>query len=154
MYAGQVEMDRRPGRIGFMSRQRRESCWQFANRMEREGVEGRFCPAPVTRVQCANASSGTARPKTLVPLATNSLQKDHRIVPLVRQDARRGSPPLWTGSHEAYGPPAPLRSCLSLLSVLSGSARLHPTLPYAPAGLSRWAERYDGQGNLHFEHAA
>jgi hypothetical protein len=27
-------------------------------------------------------------------------------------------------------------------------------LPQATAGQSRWAERYDGKGNLHFEHAA
>lgn len=154
LYAGQVESDRRPGRIGFMSRQRRDTRRQLAGSTYREGVRGLLCPVPLTQVPRAASGGPTARPRCSVQLATDSLHKHHRFVPLVRQDIRRGRPPLWTSHRGNSGTPAPHRCSPSLLSVLSGSARLHSSLPQAPAGLSRWAERHDGKGNLHFKHAA
>ena len=168
IYAGQVPMDRRPGRIGFMSTQRRENriaqataicCWGFRCRWRsgsrhREGAVGRLCPAPVTRSGQAHAIGLTARPKDSAALVTDSLHKDHPIVRLVRQDVCSGTKPLWKCRSTQAGPPAAHRYPLSLLSLLSGNAFLHVTLPQAPAGIRRWAERYDGKRDLHFKHAA
>jgi hypothetical protein len=102
-FAGSVQMDRSPGRIGFMSTQRRENRWQ------RTGCTGGGAPGrhllplgdgraepsqasgSVMQLGCANASGGTAPPGFLAwfhlsdentsPvasawLATNSLQWD------------------------------------------------------------------------------
>lgn len=137
-----------------MSTQRREAHWQRIGCGSRAGLLERFGSAPVTRFSRATASGRTARPDTSAKAATNSLLKDHPLVWLVRKDARHGSPPLWTGRHENAGPPAEDRSSRSLLSVLSGFARLHLPLPQAPAALSRRAERYDGKRDLHFLNAA
>jgi hypothetical protein len=137
-----------------MSTQRREAHWQRIGCGSRAGLLERFCSAPVTRFSRASASGRTARPDTPATAATNSLLKDPPLVRLVRLDARRGSPPLWTNRHENAGPPAVDRSSRSLLSVLSGFARLHPALPQAPAAFSRRAERYDGKRDMHFLNAA
>jgi len=147
-------MDRRPGRIECMSSQRRESRWQRNECANREGADGRRSPAPVTRFHRATASDGTARPDNSALLVTNSLQKDLRVSRIVSEDS--GS---WLG---IPGPAVstcctlaePARSSLLPISFLSGSARIQVTLPQAPAGTRRWAERYDGKGNLYFKHAA
>ena len=108
-YAGQVAMDRKPGRIGFMSTQRRENrstpatetCrrgpryrWRRTSCTRRSEVSGIFSPSPVARCTCSIASGRTASvshpsdqdlsPGTPVRLATNSLQSDYRIVQLVQ----------------------------------------------------------------------
>ena len=67
---------------------------------------------------------------------------------------RRGSPPLRASRNAASGIPVSPRSSLPPIPFLSGLARLHLTLPHAPAGSSRRAERHDGKGNLYFVHAA
>jgi len=103
-FAGSVQMDRSPGRIGFMSTQRRENRWQRTSctggevpsrhRMpiggERAGSIMVMVPGPITQLE-ANASGGTAPPGfpawfhfndrflslgAPVWLATNSLQWD------------------------------------------------------------------------------
>jgi hypothetical protein len=101
--------------------------------------------APFARIDHAIANRKTAPPERFTTpmawVATNSLQKDNLSVRLVRH----GYSPLGSTAY---------RSSLSPISILPGSAHLHPTLPQAPAGYRRWAERYDGKRNLHFEHAA
>ena len=153
-------MDRRPGRIEHMSTQRRESrstqatktcCrgsrnyWQRTDCTDREGADGLFSLAPVTRSNRAYASAITAPPFTTANSATKSLQKDPRFTQLVCHD----SPPLWTSRRrQAY------RYSLPPISILSGSVRFHLASPQVPAKIDCWAERYDGQGNLYFKHAA
>jgi hypothetical protein len=92
-------------------------------------------------------------PGTPVRLATISLQSDYRIVQLVLQELRRGSPPFWAGLGEGSGTPANHGSSLPHISSLSSLARLYRIPPRVPAGRRRWAERYDGQGNLYLQHA-
>ena len=153
-------MDRRPGRIEHMSTQRRESSstqaaktrcrgsrdyWQSTDCTDREGADGLVSLAPVTRVSRAYASAITARPFSTADLATKSLQKDPRFTPPVCHD----SPPQGTNRRrQAY------RYSVPPISILSGSMRFHLASPQAPAKNDCWAERYDGQGNLHFKHAA
>jgi hypothetical protein len=155
-----------------MSTQRRESRWQGC--MGRAGVSGNSFLAPVAR--SCNASGGTAPTYLSSWLATNSLQLEYRIVQLVQlawlvqlvvlvplvqhvqfvlgivQDKRRGSPPL--GGRKAVCTSAIFASSLSHIPLPSGLSRLHPSLPQAPAGRRRWAERYDGKRDLHLQHAA
>jgi hypothetical protein len=165
-FAGQVRMDRRPGRIGFMSTQRRENRWRRTSCTE--CVEKAF-PGSIARRGCTDVSGGTAPPgitawfhpsdEDLSPgapewLATNSLQMGFRIVQLVLQDLRHGSPPFGAGSGEATSTPATHGIPLPRISFPSAPAPLHPTLPRVPAGRRRWAERYDGKRNLHFQYAA
>lgn len=102
-------------------------------------------PAPFARVVNTHAGGETASPWRLATpqakVATNSLQKETHLARLVRQ----GHPFTGSTAH---------RSRLSPSSILSGSARVHPTLPQDPAANGRRAERHDGKGNLHFKHAA
>jgi hypothetical protein len=109
-FAGQVRMDHAPGRIGFMSTQRRENRWQrtsctesgslawhmLPDGVQRAGPNGKSFPGSFARQDCAIANGGTAPPGIYplndrnlsmgVPawLATNSLHLDCRIVELVR----------------------------------------------------------------------
>jgi hypothetical protein len=153
-FAGQVQMDRAPGRIGFMSTQRREIRWRHTSCTRYTGRSGKLIPGPIAQRSCAITSGGTAPPGFPAWLATNSLQSDYRIVQLVLQDLRHGSPPFGADPGAATGTPATHRSSPPQIPSFSGYARLHPTLPRVPAGRRRWAERYDGKGNLHLQHAA
>ena len=98
-FTGQVQMDRAPGRIGFMSTQRRESRWRHIDCSDCAEVLGRSIPDPQTGRVRANASGGTAPPifsASFHPsdedlslgaparLATNSLQLGFGIVRLVQ----------------------------------------------------------------------
>ena len=153
-------MDCRPGRIEFMSTQRRVyrlQCMSCTNRAaereaHRDGIPSRASsmqelsdPAPFARLVHAHAGGETASPRSLATTraktATNSLQEESRSVRLVQH-----SHPL-KGSTAHWSFPSPN-------SILSGSAHVHPTLPQDPAANGRRAERYDGKGNLHFKHAA
>jgi hypothetical protein len=172
-------MNRRPGRIEFMSTQRREirstpatktrrrgvRCrWQHISCMNRAGADGRSSLAPVARYGYLRAIGLTAHPERFHPVdnelspgtparsATDSLQKDQRKVRFLRHIVRHGYPPL--GSRSAQPGFPSHGSSLSPISILPGSARLHLTLPQAPAGDRRWAERYDGKRDLHFFYAA
>ncbi len=167
-FAGQVQMDRAPGRIGFMSTQRREDRSQRTSCMGRAGVLGIAFSAPIARHDRASASGGTAPPgipvydtsdEDLSPgtpgrAATISLQSDNRIVQSVLQYLRLGSPPSRAGLGAETGTPASHGSSLPHIPHPSGLARLHPTLPQVPAGRRRRAERYDGKRNLYLQHAA
>jgi hypothetical protein len=153
---------RRPGRDGlrspagqrFMSTQRRFTRWQRKGCTEREGAPGYTYPAPGTRSGRADASGVTAPELPIVTLATSSLQTDRPNDQLVWQDNRRGSPPPGAGRRAATCTPATLRSSLPHVLILASFARLHPTLPQAPAGRRHRAERYDGKRDLHIVYAA
>jgi hypothetical protein len=62
-------------------------------------------------------------------LATNSLQSDHRIGPLVRPENRRGLPPSGAGRRMATGRSATFRSSLPHIPSPPGPAGSHPALP-------------------------
>jgi hypothetical protein len=167
--AGQVRMDLEPGRIGFMSTQRRENHWQRISCTHSERVSGYANPAPIAQQGRAYAKVGTAPPATpacfspsdenLSPgtparLATKSLQSDHRTIKFAKQNIRRSSPPSGTGCRAVSATLATHRSSLPRIASPSGLVRLHPTSPLFPAGKRRWTERYDGKGNLHLLNAA
>jgi hypothetical protein len=154
-------MDRRPGRIEFMSTQRPRGHWQRTSCTHRAGANGLWSPAQITRYSRAFASGESAQPDFPtrpdsfdVGLGTaSSLHKDHRFHGRIPPNVCPSGPPggtvqSWTGTSVAA------RSSLSPISFLSGSATSHPTSPHAPAGETRWAERYDGEGNLYIKHAA
>jgi hypothetical protein len=186
-FAGSVQMDRSPGRIGFMSTQRRENRWQRRSctggvapsrhwmPLGDERAESSRIPSLRMLLGSANASGGTAPPGfparffscDEIPspggpkwLATNSLQWDCQKVQVVslgwqlRQNKRRGSPPLGAGLGVAFGTPATHGASPPLIPSLSGLARLRPTLPRVSAGKRRWAERYDGKRDLYLQHTA
>jgi hypothetical protein len=167
--AGQVQMDREPGRIGFMSTQRRENrsapatkifrrgprnSWQRTSCAERTRVSGGIPAGSVVQFARASANVVTASPEFPDRMATNSLQTEKPIEQLVGQGNRRGSPPSGRDVCAAAGPSATLRSSLFLILIPSVFARLHPTLPQAPAAVRHWAERYDGKRDMHLKHAA
>ena len=167
-----------------MSTQRRENRWQRTSCTASAGayrapgdrcssprwtVSGQAIPSPLALYGCAVATVETAPPAFQarfhpsdvdlspglpVKLATISLQSDHRIVQLVLQVLRLGSPPSRAGIGAETGTPANHGSSPRHISSLSGPSRLHPTLTRVPAGRRRWAERYDGKGNMYLQHAA
>jgi hypothetical protein len=102
----------------------------------------------------AFAKVGTAPPGVSAWLATNSVQSDHRIFKLVKQNIRRSSQPAGAGYRAAFAKLATHRSSFQRIPSPSGFDCLHPTLPHFPAGERRWMERYDGKGNLHLLYAA
>ncbi len=139
-FAGQVRRDRAPGRIGFMSTQRRENRWRRISCTQHTGLYGKSTPGPVARCACTNAGGGTAPPETPAWLATNSLQSGHRIVQLVqfvqivRRDYRHSSPPFGAGPGLETGTIATHGSSPPRIPSPSGPARLLPTLPWVPVG--------------------
>ncbi len=166
--AGQIRMDLEPGRIGYMSTQRRENRWQRTSCTERARASGTL-PTWIAPQGRAFATDGTAPPRTAACfhpsdkspspgapewLATNSLQSDHLTVQLAVQDYRRGSPPSGAGRHAESGRPAAFRSSLPHLPAPPVFEPLHLLLPQFPADKCRWTERYDGKRDLHLQHAA
>jgi hypothetical protein len=160
-----------------MSTQKRENRWQRMSCTERAGSIGLLDerswslgwresilpePAQVARYVCAVARGGTAPLVSILWsawawLATKFLQLDRPIRQLVRPVLavhRRGSPLPGTRRCAALGTLASPRSSLPPIPFPSGFTRLHPTVPQAPDGLSRRAERYDGKRDLYFLHAA
>ena len=152
-----------------MSTQRREDRWQRssctasagASRASGDGFSslrwrapGQAIPSPLARYGCADATVGTAPPGFKARTATISLQSDYRIVQLVLQELRHGTPPFWARCGAETGTPANHGSSLPHIPNPSGLASLHRTLPQFPAGRRHRAERYDGKGNLYLQHAA
>lgn len=164
--AGQVPMDRALGRIGFMSTQRRASRWRRTNGTVRAEELEQICSASGTRYSRAVAHGGTAPLMSIVWLAyawfhliewlvTNSLLSDLCFGMHVRLGIRSVSPPQGgAGRRWEAATQATHRSSLPHIATIPARTRLHPTLPQAPAGKRRWAERYDGKRNLYFQHAA
>ena len=101
--------------------------------------------------------------------ATNSLPSDCHNESLAWLDSRSGSPPFGAAPTTktcrrgprcragVRGPSAQRvtrRSSFRHIAPLPVRTRLHSTLPHAPAGQVRWAERHDGKRDLYFQHAA
>jgi hypothetical protein len=170
--SGEVPVDRAPGRIGFkMSTQRRASQRTAATEIDRCGFWRLTAPL-MSIIWLAWAwllSSDGSSGKAVDRVATDSLRSDYHDETLARSDSRPGSPPpgatRTTGiCHRESRVGADVR-WLSLLrdthrssfrrvSLLPVRTHLRPTLPIAPAGQDRWAERHDGKRDLYFQHAA
>ncbi len=162
---------RRAG-FGFkMSKQRRASRTLSATRIDRWAP--RRLTAPLMSILwfawvwlriCDEASHGSATGWE----ATNSLLPDHHNEILAWLDSRSGSPPgilnvalgrrtprCDLSDHGSSCSQVSHRSSLRHVpNLLPASAHLHTTLPIAPAGRVRWAERHDGKRDLYFQHAA
>ncbi len=92
-------------------------------------------------------------------VATKFLHPDQPTGQLVQPDFethRRGSPPPVCGPAPGTvrGLAAILQSPFPPTPILSGLTRLLLSLPQAPDGLNRRAERYDGKRDLYFVYAA
>lgn len=125
---------------------------------------------------CGEKSRATAtrlrpsgKPGTATWETTDSLLLDCRNESLAWLDSRSGSPPpgatptteirrraprCWAGDRVPSEQRVPRRSSFRHISPLPVPTRLHSTLPQAPAGRVRWAERQDGKRDLYFQHAA
>ena len=167
-------MDTRARQVRFMSTQKRENRWHRKSCTERRGVLGgqswsrgrtiRNDPRPsqVARFACAVANGQTAPLVSILWsafawMATKFLRSDYLLGQLVRpvlKADRRGSAPPRVPNRAALGTQASPRSSLPHIPYPSGSPRLRPTLPHAPAGHRRRAERYDGKRDMYFQHAA
>ena len=161
---------RRAGLGSKMSTQRPASRTTPATEIDRPGL--RLLTAPLMSIvwltwawlRLCGGSPRTAADR----VATNSLLPDSHNDTLAWLDSRSASPPLGDTAATntcCWGPPGRAgvrrpsargthRSSLRHDSLLPVRARLHPTLPIAPAGQDRWAERHDGKRNLYFQHAA
>ncbi len=88
-------------------------------------------------------------------VATNSLLSDHCFETFAGLESLSGSPPRdGEGEQRLSIPQATRRPSLPHIPVLPVCTDLHPTLPHAPAGEVRWAERHDGKRDLYIQHAA
>jgi hypothetical protein len=88
-------------------------------------------------------------------VATNSLLTDYCFETFAGLGSLSGSPPReGAGDRRLSIPQATRRSSPLHIPIIPVRARLHPTLPQAPAGTVRWAERHDGKRDLYFQHAA
>jgi hypothetical protein len=88
-------------------------------------------------------------------VATNSLYTDRRFETFAGHENLSSSPPRdgADGSRLSVQRSA-RRSSPPHISILPVRSRLRHTLPQAPAGEVRWAERHDGKRDLYFQHAA
>jgi hypothetical protein len=152
-----------------MSTQRREDRWQRTSCTASAGaskapgggvsplrwrVPEQATPSSLAQYGCADATVGTAPPGFSARTATISLQTGYRIVQLVLQELRHGTPPFWAGCGAETGTPANHGSSLPHIPDPSCPAPLHRTLPQVPAARRPRAERYDGKGNMYLKHAA
>ena len=152
-------IERRAG-IGFtMSTQRRAS--RMIPSINTGRVEIRRLTAPLMSIiWLAWAWFGSCDEKSQAAVtdrkATNSLLSDRQNETLASQDNGSGSaPPGHIRSVFPSGLRVSHRSSLRYVpNLLPVCAHLHPTLPIAPAGEFRWAERHDGKRDLYFQHAA
>ena len=88
-------------------------------------------------------------------VATNSLLSDHCFETFAELGSLSSSPPRsGAGGQRLSLPQATHRLSLPHIPILPVRTHLHPTLPHAPAGEIRWAERHDGKRDLYFQHAA
>ena len=88
-------------------------------------------------------------------VATKSLCSDYCFETFAELGSLSGSPPRdGAGGRRWSVPQATHRPSLPHIPFLPVRTRLRPTLPQAPAGAVRWAERHDGKRDLYFQHAA
>ena len=87
--------------------------------------------------------------------ATNSLLSDRlNDILASRGNGSGAAPPGRTRSIFSSSLRVSHWSSLRYVPILPVRAHLHTTLPFAPAGEVRWAERHDGKRDLYFQHAA
>jgi hypothetical protein len=153
-----------PGRIGFMSTQRRDNRNTPATDICRRDSRCRRGFGRRIGVGSSELSSAPEAPFVLartpgltatVHFATNSLQSDSRntqLVRLVPRDNCRGSWP--PGVTPRAVPPRLRRTGFPPLLFPSCLVRLHLSLPRVPVAIGRRTERYDGKRDLHLQHAA
>jgi hypothetical protein len=100
-------------------------------------------------------SGGDPSQGTIDQVASNSLSSDNCFETFARLGSLRGSPPR-AGAGDRRLPVSQARHMSSPLHIptIRVRARLQTTLPQAPAGIVRWAERHDGKRDLYFQHAA
>jgi len=156
------------GRIGFMSTQRRDGrsapTTETGRRSMRHGSRLAYCKDLQNRANRSGhanadtwdfpASASALRAYLPAIVASSTLQQDTRCDICKQQPVRSfcpGSPPvrqaaaLETFFDRLIGyPPTPP----------AVFALFHPTLPHVPAAFGCRTERYDGKGNLYFQHAA
>ena len=152
-------IERRAG-IGFtMSTQRRAS--RMISAMSLDRAEFRRLTAPlmsIIRLMCAWFGAGDEASHSVNTdrKATNSLLSDHDNETLAFPNIGSGSaPPGRAAVGSRFGLRVSDRSSLKYVpNLLPVRAHLHTTLPIAPAGEVRWAERHDGKRDLYFQHAA
>ena len=155
-------MDAQARQVRFMSKQKRVNRSQLINCMDRVRAGSFPIPAHVARYVCAVAKGETAPVLSILWsawawVATKFLHSDHHYRQLVRpvlKADRRGSPPPGARHRAALGKQASPRSSLPHIPYPSGPVYLHQTLPKAPRGPCLRAERYDGQRDMYFQHAA
>ena len=88
-------------------------------------------------------------------VATNSLHSDTCFETFAGLGSLRGSPPRQGAGDRRLSVPQATRMSSPLhIPNIPVRARLQATLPQAPAGRVRWAERQDGKRDLYFKHAA
>ena len=169
--AGQVRMDRAPGRIGFMSTQRRASRRQrlyCTVRAETSVSPGDESSSQGRKVSGFGSAFGARYSvvdggRTAPVIATlwslfigwpqtlcNRITISNRSCRLDRHAVRR---PSWARRQHAATASSDTQVIPSHIP-FPARARLHPSLPQVPAGQRRWAERYDGKRNLYLQHAA
>ena len=144
-----------PGRIGFMSTQRREDRSRVARCKDRPGCSGREFPTFRAETLHANAEGQTAPLEEPALAATNSLWMDRRNRQpywLVCFAFRLGWPPLGQADPQRRSIDRPLGS--PPLPISAVFACLHSALPWVRSALRCPTERYDGKRNLYFQHAA
>jgi hypothetical protein len=87
--------------------------------------------------------------------ATNSLLSDHDNETLASLNSGSGAaPPGRASAGSRTGLRVSHRTSLRYVPNLLPVRAHLPTLPIAPAGEVRWAERHDGKRDLYFQHAA
>jgi hypothetical protein len=88
-------------------------------------------------------------------VATNSLYSDRHFETFAGLGSLSGSPPRdGTGEQRLSVSQATHRPSLPHIPTLPVRSHLRHTLPQAPAGEVRWAERHDGKRDLYIQHAA
>jgi hypothetical protein len=88
-------------------------------------------------------------------VATNSLPSDYCFETFAGLGSLSGSPPrAGAGDRRLSVPQVTHMSSPQHIPIFPVRARLRRTLPQAPAGRVRWAERQDGKRDLYFKHAA
>ena len=155
-------IERRAG-IGFtMSTQRRAS--RMIPAINTDRAEFRRLTAPLMSIiwlAWAWLCASDKKSQSLTDRkATNSLLSDRQNETLaLHKNGSASAPPGpqtgRIGSSSPSGLRVSLRSSLRHVpNLLPVRAHLHSTLPIAPAGIVRWAERHDGKRDLYFQHAA
>jgi hypothetical protein len=145
-----------PGRIGFMSTERRDGrsapTTAAGRRSQRHGSRLAYRKDRANRSGQSDANwifPAFASARTAMAVR-NTLRRDHRNQQHVRSYCT-GSPPLRPAT--AQGPYFERINGYPPLSS-AGFAPLHRTLPHVPAAFCCRTERYDGKGNLYLQHAA